>query len=138
MQSATFTKAPKIGAGVFSATKWSRDGLLLTGMVLTPSGGYAGIAIYDLASATTTQLNTDGAGDVAWMPDNRRMVYFTKSGKLMIQDVKSLERREIDIKLPLPPDEDFNIAASPDGRVIYYGARQVEANIWKATRKTGK
>ena len=59
------------------------------------------------------------------------MVYFTASGKLMIQDSASLKRHEIDVKLPLPPDADFNIVAASDGRTIYYGAQQTEANIWK-------
>ena len=138
MQSGKLTKTLQIGGGVFSPTKWSRDGQALTGMVLMPSGAYAGIAVYDLASGKATQLNDDGAGDVAWMPDGKRVVYFTTSKKLMIQDVVTLKRHEIDVKLPLPPDLDYNIATSPDGRTIYYGAQQVEANIWKATRKAGK
>jgi hypothetical protein len=50
----------------------------------------------------------------------------------MIQNIDTLERHEIDVKLPLPPDADFNIVASFDGRTIYYGAQQTEANIWKA------
>lgn len=138
MQSGTLTRAPKVGEGVFVPTKWSRDGLSLTGTVLTPSGAYAGTGIFDIASGTARRLNDDGAGDVAWMPDKRRVVYFTNAGKLMIQDVVTLKRHEIDVKLPLPPEVDFNIATSPDGRTIYYGAQQVEANIWKAERKAGK
>ncbi len=71
---------------------------------------------------------------MAWMPDHSRVVYFTTSGKLMIQDIGSLKRHEIEVRLPLPPDADFNIVTSPDGRTIYYGAQQTEANIWKAER----
>jgi Tol biopolymer transport system component len=138
MQSGKLTKTPQIGGGVFSATKWSRDGLSLTGMVLAPSGAYAGIAMYDLASGTARQLNDDGAGDVAWMPDNKRVVYFTRNNKLMIQDVTTQKRHEIAVTQPLPPDVDYSIAASPDGRTLYYGAQQVEANIWKTSRKAGK
>ncbi len=138
MQSGAFTKSPETGTGVFSPNKWSRDGLWLTGVVLEPSGGYAGIAIHNLASGKTMQLNNDGAGDVAWMPDNKRVVYFTAKGTLMIQDVVTLRRQAIDVKLPLPPDPDLNIATSPDGRTIYYGAFQKEANVWKAERKAGK
>jgi hypothetical protein len=138
MKSGKYFKAASIGSGVFSPTKWSRDGLWLTGTVLEPSGAYAGIAMYNLASGKATQLNVDGAGDVAWMPDNRRVVYFTAKGNLMIQDVVTLERHLIDVKLPLPPDSDFNIATSPDGRTIYYGALQQEANLWKAETKVGK
>ena len=138
MQSATLTKTTSTGGGVFQPTKWSRDGRLLTGSILLPSGAYAGVALYDLASGKATQINNDGAGDVAWMPDNKRVVYFTLAGKLMIQDVVTLKRHDIDVKLPLPPDLDYNIASSPDGRTIYYGAQQTEANIWKVARKVWK
>ncbi len=62
------------------------------------------------------------------MPDNARVLYFTLDGKL---DITTLKRHQIDAALPLPPDVDFNIVASPDGRTIYDGAQQVEANIWK-------
>jgi hypothetical protein len=49
-------------------------------------------------------LSDDGVGElITWMPDHTRVVYFTASGKLMIQDIASLKRHEIDVKLPLPP-----------------------------------
>jgi len=35
------------------------------------------------------------------------------------------------VKLPLPPYADSVVVASYDGRTIYYGERQTEANIWK-------
>jgi hypothetical protein len=38
------------------------------------------------------------------------------------------------VKLPLPPDGDFSLTASPDGRTLYYGAQQLSANIWKVER----
>jgi hypothetical protein len=102
-----------------------------------PSGVYGGNAIYDRVSGTVTLLSKDaGSGEMAWMPDHRRVLYFTLGGKLMLQNIETLQRRQIDVTLPLPPDEDFNIVASPDGRTIYYGARQVEANIWKVTPPT--
>jgi Tol biopolymer transport system component len=131
-ETGTVTKSPRVGAGEFLAANWSRDGRFLTGPIITPSGGYAGNALYDVASGALKQLNDDGGGELmAWMPDNTRVVYFTATGKVMIQDVATLKRHEIDVKLPLPPDADFNILASPDGRTIYYGAQQTEANIWK-------
>jgi Tol biopolymer transport system component len=136
LQSGTLMKSPPVGAGAFVPLNWSRDGRWLTGNIETPSGGYAGNAVYDLSSGNVKQLSADG-GTMAWMPDHRRVVYFTTSGKLMIQDIGSLKRREIEVKLPLPPDADFNIATAPDGRTIYYGAQQTEANIWKVERPKG-
>jgi hypothetical protein len=100
-----------------------------------PSGTQRGSAVYDLASGTVTQLSDDAGGfAMAWMPDDRRILYFTASGRLMIQDLISLKRHEVAVKLPLPPDVDFSLAASPDGRTLYYGAPQLTANIWKVER----
>jgi Tol biopolymer transport system component len=135
LQGGTLTKWPRVGAGHFVASTWSRDGRWLTGRVQTASGAFAGNAIYDLERSTVRQLSEDG-GPVDWMPDHRRVVYFTSGGKLMIQDIESATRREIDVKLPLPPEPEFQVVTSPDGRTIYYGARETEANIWKVERLT--
>jgi hypothetical protein len=111
-------------------TNWSRDGKWLTGAIVTPSGMYAGNALYDVVSGVVKQLSDDaGFGEMAWMPDYKRVLYFTASGKLMIQDITSLKRHEVEVTLPVRPS--FNLVASPDGRTLYYGAQQVEANIWK-------
>jgi Tol biopolymer transport system component len=129
---AKVVKAPQVGNGVIYPTLWSRDGRWLTGAIVTPSGAYAGNALYELASGKTRQLSDDASStEMAWMPDHNRVVYFTSKGKLVVQDITSLKRHEIDVKLPLPPDTDFDIVGSPDGRTIYYGAQQTEANIWK-------
>jgi len=88
-----------------------------------------------VATGRARQLNNDSRGyDVAWMPGYREMVYFTTRGELVMQDVESLERRKITGTLPFPPDQLLSIAASPDGRTLYYGAHQIEANIWLVNR----
>ena len=131
-ETGALTKLPQVGGGVMQPTNWSRDGKWLTGTIMTPSGAYAGNALYDVASGTVTQLSDDaGYGEMAWMPDHTRVLYFTASGKLMIQDITSRKRHEVEVKLPLPPDAGFNVVASPDGRTLYYGAYRVEANIWE-------
>jgi Tol biopolymer transport system component len=132
LQSGTVTEAPNVGPGIFQPSTWSRDGRWLSGYVLSPSGRYVGNALFDVVTGAAKKLSEDGVGDrLAWMPDQSRVVYFTSGAKLMIQDIATLERREIDVTLPLPPDPEFNVVASPDGRTIYYGAQQTEANIWK-------
>jgi Tol biopolymer transport system component len=134
-KTATGTKAPPVGGGLMTPTYWSRDGQRLVGVIFLPSGTLRGSAVYDLASGTVTQLSDDaGAYAIAWMPDDRRILYFTTAGKLMIQDLISLKRHEVAVKLPLPPDVDLSLAASPDGRTLYYGAQQLSANIWKVER----
>jgi hypothetical protein len=55
---------------------------------------------------------------------------------LVSQDIETLERREIAVLLPQPPDLWGSIAGSPDGRTLYYGAQQIEANIWLVRQAT--
>jgi hypothetical protein len=62
------------------------------------------------------------------------VIYFTATGALVRQNVISLERREVAASLPYPPDILGSLAIAPDGRTLYYGARQIEANIWVVKR----
>jgi Tol biopolymer transport system component len=131
-QTGTVFKVPTVEGGVFNPTTWSPDGRWWGGLVTLASGARVGHLLYDVAAGTSRQLNDDAGGMVlAWMPGSTRVVYFTAGGKLMIQEISSLKRHEVDVTLPLPPDEFRSIAASPDGRTLYYGAQQMEANIWK-------
>ena len=98
-------------------------------------GELRGNALYDIAVGTVRQLSDDAAsGDMAWMPGATRVIYFAKSGKLVIQNIATLARHDIPVTLPLPPDDVWSIAAAPDGRTFYYGAQLMEANIWKVER----
>ncbi len=107
LQSGTVTKPLSVGAGVFYPSTWSGDGRWLSGYIASPSGGYAGNALYDVASGAVKKLSDDAIGEqLAWLPDHARVLYFTATGKVMIQDIATLKRREIDVKLPLPPDAD--------------------------------
>ena len=124
-----------IGGGRLFPSYWSRNGRWLAGGIVLPSGSPRGNAVYDLAARTVRQLSDDAGGwEMAWMPGGTRVVYFTARGTLVIQDIDTLQRREIAVSLPLPADDDRSITASPDGRTLYYGAQQVEANIWKVER----
>jgi TolB protein len=120
-----------VEGGIMMPTYWTRDGRWLSGYVVQSGGEAVGFAVYDVAARRVHRLNDDSRGfDVAWLPGNRQVMYFTNRGSLVRQDVESLARREIVSSLPYPPDLLASIAISPDGRTIYYGARQVEANIW--------
>ena len=46
----------------------------------------------------------------------------------------TLERREVAGTLPYPPDILGALAFSRDGRSLYYGATQSQANIWLMKR----
>jgi serine/threonine protein kinase len=134
-QSATVIKAQRVGGGTLFPRYWSRDGRWLAGPVVMPSGELRGNALYDVAVGTVRQLSDDAAsGDMAWMPGATRVIYFAKSGKLVIQNIATLARHDIPVTLPLPPDDVWSIAAAPDGRTLYYGAQLMEANIWKVER----
>jgi hypothetical protein len=89
-----------------------------------------------LATGRARTLSDDGIGNLTWLPGFRRLVYFTRSGALVVQDIESLQRRVLSTALPYPPDQLGNIVAAPDGRTLYYGARQVESNIWMLRRAT--
>jgi hypothetical protein len=63
------------------------------------------------------------------------VVYFTRSGSLVMQDVTTLERVDVMKALPYPPDLLRSLGIAPDGKTIYYGAQQVEANVWMVRRE---
>jgi eukaryotic-like serine/threonine-protein kinase len=128
-------KPQSLAAGTLLPSRWSPNGRWLTGPLLSASSLQRGNALYDIEAGTAKQLSDDAASVyVAWTPDHTRVIYFTADGKLVIQNVATLARREIAVTLPLPPEDLWSITASPDGRTLYYGAQQVEANIWKVER----
>ena len=91
--------------------------------------------MYDIATGTVRRLNSDAASfGLTFLPDHRHVVYFNARGALFMQDIESLQRWVIADSLPHPPDLHQYIVASPDGRTLYYGARQVESNIWIVPR----
>ena len=52
-----------------------------------------------------------------------------------MQDVVTLERRAVERRARISTRRrSTSIIASPDGRTLYYGARQIEANIWMVRR----
>jgi Tol biopolymer transport system component len=132
-QRATPLTGLDVADGMFEPSYWSPDGRWLSGRILLPSGEVRGNAVYDITAHRARQLSDDARAygyDLAWLPGSQRVVYFTKSGTLVMQDIASLARQEIGVSLPYPPDQMGSITASPDGRTLYYGARQTEANIW--------
>jgi serine/threonine-protein kinase len=134
-KTATRLTGLEVEGGTMQPSAWARDGRWLSGYVVNPSGEATGFALYDLAAGRARVLNDDSRFyDLAWLPGNREVIYFTNRGTLVIQDVESLRRRNVIGSLPYPPDILGSIAASPDGRTLYYGAQQSQANIWLLTR----
>jgi Tol biopolymer transport system component len=120
-----------VPGGLLVPTYWSRAGRWISGYVLSEAGEAIGFGVIDATTRQAHRLNDDSNSyDLAWMPDGRHVVYFTNQGKLVMQDVQTLERRAIAGTLPHPPDLIGGIVASPDGRTLYYASRQSQANIW--------
>jgi eukaryotic-like serine/threonine-protein kinase len=135
LETATPLTGFDVAGGRMYATQWSGDGRWLTGGVQPPAGATRGNAIYELATGNVRTLSDDAVGDlIAWLQGFQQLVYFTGSGALVVQDIESLQRRILSPALPYPPDQLLNIVAAPDGRTLYYGARQVESNIWMVRR----
>jgi serine/threonine-protein kinase len=125
------------GGGQIITTYWSRTGRWISGYVVDPAGEVIGLAVIDVATGHSHRLNDDSRSyDLAWLPGDQQVVYFTRQGKLMMQNVTTLERRAIIGTLPYPPELIGGIISSPDGRTLYYGARQTEANIWIVRRQS--
>ena len=119
----------------FSPSDWSPDGAQLAGNFTAASGRPAGVGVYDLGKKTATILSTDETYATAWLPDNRRVVYFRKGGhELVVLDTMSRTRTVVDVRLPGPSITDM-FTISPDGRAIYYGAVRAEADIWIVERR---
>ena len=116
-------------------TYWTRGGRWISGYLTDPAGEIVGHGVMDAATMRSHRLNDDSRGyDLAWLPGDRQVVYFTTRGALVLQDVVTLERRTVAGTLPHPPEPLAELVASPDGRTLYYGARQSEANVWMVRR----
>jgi hypothetical protein len=61
-------------------------------------------------------------------------MYFTTDSELVVVDVEKGTRRLIPVKLPSPAAAE-SFAIAPDGRTLYYGAQQIESNVWKVERR---
>ena len=109
---------------------------MLSGSVVgAASGNPIGLGVYDLESREGRQLSDDrGVWDAFWLPDSKRIVYFTLEGELVIIDVETAERRVIPVDLPLTPTQ-AAFAIAPDGKTLYYGGQRVESNIWMVERR---
>jgi len=124
-----------IDRDILTPLSWSRDGARLAGYLASPSGAPTGVAVYDLASKTTTKVSDDSSYAALWMADSRRVVYFTNGGwQLVVVDTVTKVRTAVSLRLPAPSTID-SFAISPDDRHIYYGGARAEADIWILERK---
>jgi Tol biopolymer transport system component len=125
----------KVEGGDIGPSFWSRGGRWISGYVVDSTGESVGQGVIDAATGRAFRLNDDSYSyNVAWLPGDREIVYFTRRGTLVMQNVETLERREIAGSLPNPPDLNGSVTVSPDGRTLYYGASETQSNIWLVRR----
>jgi len=133
------TSTPIAGAMLngnsLNPTDWSPDGRRLAGMLASPSGRTVGVAIYDFATKTTSQISADETYAARWLSDSRRVVYFANGGwDVVVVDTVTRVRTLLKVRLPAPSIADV-FAISRDNRFIYYGGTRAEADIWIAERR---
>jgi len=121
--------------GTLRAHGISADGERLVGVALSPEGTRFGVGWHDLGTAKTVVSTADPQPSMpAWLPDGRQFVYSTADRTLVLFDTATGRRRVLggpfDFELSL-----YAPAVSPDGRTIFVGARQVEADIWLVERE---
>jgi hypothetical protein len=115
--------------------RWSPNGRAISGYLFDNAGALLGHALLDPATSRVRPLNdSSDTKELAWLPDHHHVVYFLSNGTLVMQDITSLARRAVTGTLPYPPESSGAIVASPDGRTLYYGAQQMQANIWLVKR----
>ena len=119
----------------FLATGWSRDGRRLAGFLRNPAGRRVAVAVYDLTALKVVGVFPHSASNVKWMPDSRRMAFFTSgTNEFLVLDTETGRAKAVDLKIPASNEYD-GFAIASDGRMIYYGRRRNEADIWMVERK---
>jgi len=116
---------------MFRAPSWSPDGRRLAGF---QEGSWRSIIIYSFESQQYEKL-TDIIGDPIWLSDSRRLLLapasFKFNDKIFLLDSQSKKIREV---LSVAPQEvDIRITRSRDDRLICFGLKAVEADIWLMT-----
>jgi len=125
----------RVPGGDIGPSFWSRTGRWISGYVLDSTGEVSGLGVIETATWRASRLNDDGYSyNSAWLPGDRELVYVTKKGSLVMQNVESRERRPLTGTLPYPPDLNGSLTVSPDGKTLYYGASQTASNIWLVRR----
>ncbi|HSG01826.1 MAG TPA: hypothetical protein VLA20_11865, partial [Vicinamibacterales bacterium] len=124
----------RIEEGEFFPSSVSPDGRMLAGYVNTSRGSRA--ALVDLEARAVRLLDPDTAGLVAptWLPDGRRLLIMTGSPVqgLGVYDLASGMTRALG-SWPFVIYSDVVVVA-PDGRTIYVGVQESEADVWMVER----
>jgi TolB protein len=123
-----------VDGGILRAHGISRDGRRLIGLALSTAGARLGIGWHDLA-AGETWVSREGPdiGIPAWL-DDRRAVFAVDGRYLAVVD-SARQRRVIGGPFPFELHIFMMPAVSPDGRTVYAGASETEADVWMVERQ---
>jgi len=110
------------GIGRFTAWSWSPDGRKIAGWML------GALTVYDVGTKTYQTLQKAGGRDPAWLPDNRRLIYFSGNGVFLV-DMVTGAVKEV---LAIGTDVVRSVMISSDGRQLFVAHGATEADIWMA------
>jgi hypothetical protein len=115
LDGATELETIELPAGKLVPNFWSPDGRLISGYLRGPNGAHSGVGVYDLESGEGRQLSADrGLGWAPWLPDSKRVIYFTIEGELVVIEVEVplIRRSEIPPGEPLAVYRDTLVATA--------------------------
>jgi hypothetical protein len=122
-------KSEKLLGAYFTPTSWSPDGKFIAGYLIDSADAPRGLVAYDVNAHHVWRLSEhEGVIQPTWLSPTR-VAYFSHDGKLTTEDVHTGQRTQPS-GLPFEPTRMGDIASARDGRTLYYGAREVQANIW--------
>ena len=110
---------------------WSPDGASVAGVMLSSSGIVTGTGWHDGNKLHTIAVPADF--DVNWLPDSRRLLIGTTSGRLVIADTRTGGHKEIPLPVGVRLAEE-SVALSRDATKIYFGNKLTESDIWMVQR----
>jgi len=125
----------EVAGGHVTPMVWSPDGRRVAGPIVSSGGRQIGVAVYDLAARKTTKISDDDSNyAVGWLPDSRRLITLNGDTEIVLLDADTGRRRVLTMPKPFRIRDDALVVA-PDGKAIYVGALQAEADVWMVTQK---
>jgi serine/threonine protein kinase/tricorn protease-like protein len=121
-----FTLPPPPDSQRMAPWDWSPDGKKLAGIIIGSTARYAGYYSFETGTYETVSVVPETI-PVAWLRDNRHLIYASGNDKVLIADIQTKKVRDlfsnpnVQIRTPF---------ISSDGKLLYYGAANYESDIW--------
>jgi Tol biopolymer transport system component len=115
------------------AHAWSPDGRRIAGSLRTASGLSVAAGVYDIAEKRLRRIDTRVGWSLKWLADSRRFIAAKPNGGLVLIDADTGQWRDVTVRGPF--SSIASVAISPDGRTLFVGGSQDEADIWMVERR---